>query len=160
MPEVVSNTTPLISLADIGLLWVLNELYGEIRIPEAVMNEIISDPARSEVSSSGWIKVCPVPESPGKRIYSSRLHAGEVGTIILAETLHADLVLMDDNAAKKTAKYLGMKVTGTLGVIMRAKREGLIDAVEPYIRALIEDGMYISPKIIDYVLTESGESQP
>ena len=53
-----------------------------------------------------------------------------------------------------------MKVTGTLGVIMRAKRKGLIDAVEPYLRALIEDGMYISPKIIDYVLTESGESQP
>ena len=157
MRKVTANTTPLIALADIGLLWILHSLYGDIYIPEAVKNEIKSEPAKSEVSSCEWIKVRRVIIDSDKRIYSTRLHTGEIETIILSEEINSDLVILDDNAAKKTAKYLGMTVTGTLGVLLRAKREGLIEAVGPYTRKLISDGMYISDKVLRQVLENSGE---
>ena len=63
-------------------------------------------------------------------MYQAKLHAGEVEVMILAqETPKADLVVLDDNAAKKTAKFLGLKVTGTLGVILKAKKQGFIERV-------------------------------
>ena len=77
--------------------------------------------------------------------------------MILAEEQNADLVLMDDNAAKKTAKFMGLKVTGTLGVLLRAKREGRIKEVQPLMKRLIETGMFISENICRYVLKEAGE---
>jgi predicted nucleic acid-binding protein len=62
-------------------------------------------------------------------MFSARLHAGEVDVMILAQEAGAGLVLMDDNAAKKTAKFMGLNVTGTFGVLLRGKREGIIDSV-------------------------------
>lgn len=56
---------------------------------------------------------------------------------MLAQQAGADLLIMDDNAAKKTAKYLGLTVTGTMGVLLRAKKEGLIREVRPLIDGLI-----------------------
>ncbi len=64
---------------------------------------------------------------------------------------------MDDNAAKKTAKFLGMTVTGTLGVLIKAKREGYIEAIKPAMEALIADGLFISEQVRNYVLEEAGE---
>ena len=62
-------------------------------------------------------------------MFRVKLHAGEVEVMILADEMNADLLLMDDNAAKKTAKFLGMTVTGTLGILIRAKKEKYILAV-------------------------------
>ena len=73
--------------------------------------------------------------------------------------MNADLLLMDDNAAKKTAKFLGMTVTGTLGILIRAKREGYISAVRPLLDALMADGLYISDVVRDYVLEAAEEGK-
>ena len=77
--------------------------------------------------------------------------------ILLAQETEADLLIMDDNAAKKTAKYLGFTVTGTMGVLLRAKREGLITEVKPLPERLIEDGLFVSPTVQNYVLKQAGE---
>ncbi len=124
MRKVVSNTTPLIALADIGQLELLHKLYDEVLVPEAVFNEVESEPARTIVLNAEWIKRIKVHHPDRKSLFSSRLHAGEVEAIILAEEENADLLLMDDNAAKKTAKYLGFQVTGSLGVLVKAKQNG------------------------------------
>ncbi len=169
--KVIANTTPLIALADIGHLDLLQKLYGEIMIPRAVLDEIKSEPAKSivraalktavkmtaENNSVTWINVCSISDVNAKRLYRAKLHAGEVEVMILAEEQNADLVLMDDNAAKKTAKFMGLKVTGTLGVLLRAKREGHIKEVQPLMKRLIETGMFISENICRYVLKEAGE---
>lgn len=131
MRNVVANTTPLIALADIGQLELLKNLYDEIMIPVAVMDEIESEPARSLVKAADWIKKISIKGPEKKGLFSSRLHAGEVEAIILAEEMNANLLIMDDNAAKKTAKYLGYNVTGTLGVLVRSKERGFIDQVSP-----------------------------
>lgn len=158
MRKVVANTTPLIALTNTGHLNLLRELYGEILIPQAVMDEIKSEPAKSAVEQSDWIKVCSIADDSPKKLFRARLHAGEVEVMILAGEINADLLIIDDNAAKKTAKYLGMNVTGTLGVLLRAKREGRLTAVKPVLVALRADGMFISDEIVSYVLKEAGET--
>ena len=77
--------------------------------------------------------------------------------MILARELKADLVIMDDDAAKKTAKFLGFNVTGTLGILLKAKRQGYLEKVEPIMNELILDGLFISDTVKRYVLKEVGE---
>ena len=159
MRKVIVNTTPLIALAGIGHLNLLRQLYTEIMIPVAVYHEIISEPARSLVSAAEWITVEKITGTIQKSGFSSRLHAGEIEVIILVQEVGADLLIMDDNAAKKTAKYLGLTVTGTMGVLLRAKKEGLISEVKPLLEGLIGDGLYVSPTVQNYVLEQAGEKQ-
>ena len=92
-----------------------------------------------------------------KSSFSSRLHSGEIEVILLAQETNADLLIMDDNAAKKTAKFLGFPVTGTMGILLRAKREGLINEVKPLLEGLIEDGLFVSSTVYNYVLEQTGE---
>lgn len=82
-------------------------------------------------------------------MYKAKLHGGEVDVMILAQNEpRADLVIIDDNAAKKTAKYLGLKVTGTIGVLLKAKKEGIITSVKDNIDAIRNNGFYISDTVI------------
>ena len=71
---------------------------------------------------ASWTRVSPIKGTAQRRMFSARPHAGEVDVMILAQEAGAGLVLMDDNAAKKTAKFTGLNVTGTFGVLLRAKR--------------------------------------
>lgn len=77
--------------------------------------------------------------------------------MILAQEENADLVIIDDNAAKKTARFLGLKVIGTLGILILAKREGHLKAVKPVMEALARDGLFIVEEVRQYVLEAAGE---
>lgn len=90
-------------------------------------------------------------------MYKAKLHAGEVEVMILAQEQKADLVIIDDNAAKKTAKYLGLTVTGTLGVLLKAKQKGLIEKIKPLLFEMKRNGFYIDAKIELMVLEQAGE---
>ena len=157
MRKVIANTTPLIALSEIGQLDLLRKLYSEITIPTAVIHEIISEPARSLVMAAEWIKIEELPDMKHKSSFSSRLHAGEIEVIMLAQKDAADLLIMDDNTAKKTAKYLGLTVTGTMGVLLRAKKEGMITEIKPLLEELIGNSLYVSQTVKDYVLNQAGE---
>ena len=76
--------------------------------------------------------------------------------MILAQQQKADLVIIDDNAAKKTAKYLGLTVTGTLGVLVKAKRLGIIEEVRPLLYEMRQNGFYISKEVAYMVLEQAG----
>lgn len=78
--------------------------------------------------------------------------------ILARESPLADLVIIDDNAAKKTAKYLGLHVTGTLGVSLKAKRMGLIERIEPIIDDLCKDGFYVDNNVRAMALRQAGEN--
>ncbi len=158
MRKVVVNTTPLIALAEIGELHLLKDLYGIIEIPGAVFKEIQSEPAYTEVrEATDWIKVVDVDKPEQKKLLSSRLHAGEVEVILYAIDSNADLVILDDKLARKTAKYMDLNITGTLGVIVKAKEKGYIRAVKPIMDKLIRNGLYISPEIQKMVLHAAKE---
>jgi predicted nucleic acid-binding protein len=161
MPRVIVNSTPLIILSNINQLNLLKDLYSEIYIPETVFKEVTekADSACQQIKeNTDWIHVCKIKDESQKRMYQAKLHAGEVEVMILAqEKPVSDLVILDDNAAKKTAKFLGLKVTGSLGVILKAKKTGLIKEVAPLMNQLISNGFYITKEIYDLVKSEAGE---
>ena len=91
-------------------------------------------------------------------MYKPKLHDGEVEVMILAqEGTTDDLVVIDDNAAKKTAKYLGLKVTGTIGVLLKAKREGLIPEIVSVLNKMEKNGFYISESLKQMIIEQAGE---
>ena len=161
MPRVVVNSTPLIVLSNIGQLDLLKKIYSEIYIPQAVFDEVTEkqDSACQELKThTDWIHICNIKNTSEKRMYQAKLHAGEVEVMILAqEEPKADLVILDDNAAKKTAKFLGLTVTGTLGVILKAKKLGFIKSVTELLEQLLDNVFYVSPEIQKLIKTEAGE---
>lgn len=92
-----------------------------------------------------------------KKMYKAKLHDGGVEVMILAQEQEAGLVILDDNAAKRTAKYLGLTVTGTLGVLLKAKRRGIIGGVRPLMSEMRQNGFYISADVENMVLEQAGE---
>lgn len=106
-----------------------------------------------------WIHVEEVKDVSQKVMYAAKLHDGEVEVMILAQKIPEDtVVIIDDNAAKKTAKYLGLNVTGTLGVLVKAKREGIIKEISPILAEMKDKGFYISEDIERFVLEKTGEA--
>ncbi len=160
MRRVVVNSTPIIVLGNIGRVGLLRDLYGEIVIPEAVRDEVLAkqdDAAAFVASRPAWVRVETAPAPDKAILMRTNLHAGEVEVIMLAKDTGADLVILDDNAAKKAARRLGMDVTGTLGLLVRAKREGLIDGVAPVLDELESVGFYASERVRALVLSRAGE---
>jgi len=160
MRRVVVNSTPLIILCKIGRLDILEKIYGEIVIPLAVFVEVTAkeDSACRQIREKEWIHVEYISDQSDKKMYRAKLHDGEVEVMILAQKpKQADLVIIDDNAAKKTAKYLGLTVTGTIGVLIRAKRAGVIEKVAPLIARMKQEGFYISKELEWMALEQADE---
>ena len=158
--KVVVNTTPIISLGKVKHLHVLRELYGNITIPIAVVLEVaVKDDFafRQMVKNFDWIKIAECPEYD-RNAFSSKLHAGEIEAIVLAQSLNANLIILDDNAARRTAKNLGLTITGTSGALVAAKKRGIIPAVKPVLDSIRENNFYLSEKILDTVLRQAGEN--
>ncbi len=161
MRRVIVNSTPLIVLCNVGKLHLLRSLYQEILIPHAVLDEITAKPdsACQQVHDNlDWIHVERIQDTRQKRMYQAKLHDGEVEVMILAQQKPpADLVILDDSAAKRTAKFLGLTVTGTLGVLLKAKRAGLIPSVAPVLSDLQANGFYVTKNVRNMVLASAGE---
>ncbi|MDR1979022.1 MAG: DUF3368 domain-containing protein [Synergistaceae bacterium] len=148
---VVSDSTPLIALLRIGRLDILKELYGTVIIPKAVREEVSIKNTRV-LEGYGWIHVKSISNVTAKEAFTSALHEGEVEVMLLAKEIAADLIIMDDGLARKHAKYLNLNVTGTVGVLLRAKRDGVISEIRPVLDDLIQFGFYISDNVYGDVL--------
>ena len=161
MRRVIVNSTPLIALCNADLLNILKKIYGSIIIPKAVFDEVTAkkDSACLQIKQNlDWITVETITNIEDRKMYKAKLHAGEVDVMILAQAdPKADLVIIDDNAAKKTAKYLGLTVTGTLGVLIKAKQSGIISSVKNAITKILSNGFYINENIIKLALKQAGE---
>lgn len=155
MRKVISNSTPLIILSKIGELEILKKLYGEIIIPRAVFEEVTIK--SDAIKNLSWIKILEVQDKTDRKIYQAKLHDGEVEVMMLAKEISADLLIIDDNAAKKFAKFLGFKVTGTLGILVKAKAEKIISEVSPILDKMLAEKFYISKKIKNLILKTAGE---
>ena len=162
MRKVVVNTTPLIALSHVGQLDILKKLYGEIIIPKAVYRELSAKTEsickKAVDRSLEWIRVENIKNQMAKTMYKTQLHDGEVEVMILSKEIAADVVIIDDANAKKHAKYLGLPVTGTLGVLIKAKREGHINELKPILHQMAENGIYISKSLIELCLKQVGEA--
>jgi len=150
---VVSNSSPLIVLTKIGHLDLLPKLYGEITITPEVFEELTRSgqhlPAAVEISTASWIKVRPAMSGTDRLTpLRTGLGIGETSAIELAKELRADLVLLDDRKARRTAQEEGLNVLGTVGVLEDAFGLKLLDDLATAYRKLLAAGAYINLEIL------------
>ncbi len=153
----VSNSTPLIALSKIKQLNLLRDFFQEIYIPEEVFDEVVrrgKDLAGSdEVKSSAWIKVENVENRVAVDALSISLDRGEAEAIILAKK-KAALLIIDDGDGRRIAELLGLKITGTIGVLLLASQEGKLD-LKKSLDDLKSVGFRLSNKEYEKVLSLS-----
>lgn len=158
---VVSNTSPLTSLAIIGKLDLLRLLYGRVHIPPAVREELGQGPewpGQSAVREARWIVTHRVADPALVAVLEAELHSGEAEAVALANELHCDLVLLDEAETRRVAERLGLKQTGAVGVLLEAKRRGLVQAVRPVLDDLQrEAGFWLSDDLYLHALELAGE---
>jgi predicted nucleic acid-binding protein len=158
---VVADSSPLIYLAAIGKFALLQTIYQQIIIPQAVYDEVVTQGAgrwgASETAGAAWID-CRTISDPSKLPPSqANLDLGEREVIGLAEELHANLVLMDEAAGRRELSKRGIKFLGTVGLLIQAKRSGLIAALKPELEQLRACGFHLSDRVIHLCLASVGE---
>ena len=159
---VVSNTSPLINLAQIGMLDLLQKLYGEIYVPDAVWQEVVvkgkGQPGAAELIKFEWVRRQSVTNVQLVQALSQDLDAGEAEAIALALELKAGLLIMDERLGRQTAQHLGVNYTGIIGVLIEAKHQGLISQLKPQLDALrIGAGFWIREEFYRRVLRDENE---
>ncbi|WP_295577547.1 DUF3368 domain-containing protein [uncultured Lamprocystis sp.] len=157
--RLVINASPLIFLARGGQLGLLRAFAREVWVPEAVAEEIrhrgAGDVTAQAVMATDWLVVKTAP-AISVAIADWRLGAGESATVALALT-HGLEAVIDDLAGRKCAESLGVPLRGTLGIVLAAKRRGVIPAARPVIEELVSAGLYLSRRVLDDALLRVGE---
>ncbi|MDR0453737.1 MAG: AroM family protein [Deferribacteraceae bacterium] len=153
---VIANSTPIIALLGVGALDILKALYNIIIIPEAVRDEVSIKNAHI-LDDYSWIQIKAISNTAVKEAFISVLHDGEVEVMLLAKELNADLVIIDDRLARRHAKYMVLTTTGTIGILLRAKSEGVIDCLKPILDNLLRFGFYVSDETSREVLRLANE---
>jgi uncharacterized protein len=148
---VVSNSSPLIALSQIGHLELLERLFTTVQVPPAVIQETVS------VVLPTWIAEHSLSQLIGPRILRASLGLGESEAISLALEVGAQWLLLDDRPARRLAEALNLPVLGTLGVLLASKRRGFLPAVRPCIDALMNLGFRIASDLYERVITDAGE---
>ncbi len=157
---VISDTSPITNLAAIGQLDLLHQLYGQVIIPETVFRELTAQGGRHPgaiVRQLAWIEMRAVANPTVVKALRAELDEGEAEAITLVQELSADLLLMDEHLGRAAAARLGLKVVGILGVLIEAKHQGLIQAVQPLVDALMNLGFRIGQDLYQRVLQAAGE---
>lgn len=157
---IIADSSPLISLAIIEQLELLPRLYQRVLLPPAVWNEVtvqgLGLPGAEAVSQVKWLEIeAPLPML--LEPLSILVDPGEAEAIALAKSTPNPIVLLDDAQARRIAERLGIPRIGTLGILRRAKKAGLIAEMKGYIEQLRNNGIYIRSSIIEAVLRDVGE---
>lgn len=154
---VVADSSPLIYLSRVGVLDLLSAVFGDVVVPRTVWNEVVerrpSAPGLDALRQARWIRVV---DSALPQI-DLGLDSGETAAILLAEALHADLLLIDERLGRKVARARGIAVRGTLGVLVQARQIGALPVLQPVLDALVAEGFRVAPALIREALSQVGE---
>jgi len=156
--KVVSNSTPIISLAAIKQTDLFRQLFGTIVIPQAVYHELKSQkaPGYQEVDSP-YFQVNAIQGTQYIGFLLHDLDRGEAEAIVLAQELQADSLIIDERMGYKIAKRQGIHVIGTLTVLLMAKQQGIIPLVKPLLDDMIQRGRWYSQSVYNSFLKKIGE---
>jgi predicted nucleic acid-binding protein len=147
---VVSDTTPLSSLILINRFYLLKEIFQFVLIPTEVaaeLNHISYFKSAIEVNNS-WINIVDVTNKSKKAELMLVLDEGESAAIALAIEQNANLLLIDERKGKAIAENIGIHTTGTLGILLQAKRNGLIKEIKNDLYKLRQHNFWISDQLI------------
>ncbi|TVQ58320.1 MAG: DUF3368 domain-containing protein [Spirulina sp. DLM2.Bin59] len=159
---IVSNTSPISNLASVGQLSLLQEIYGTILIPSAVREELLDERAGetviTAVQAATWLEVHSVQNQKLVAELITRINIGEAEAIALAVEVGARRLLIDERLGRQSAKNVGLKITGVLGILLFAKRLNLISAVQPIMNDLTTQANFrISSQLYADILSEANE---
>ena len=160
---VISNSSPIMNLAIIDQLHLVQELFGEIIIPKEVWSELIIEgkgkPGTNEIEKVKWIKVEEVKNISLVKTLTKDLDVGESAAIALAIEKKADLLLLDETDARNLAEFYNLIKTGVIGILMKAKKRSLIKEIKPMLDKLrIHAHFWIKPDLYDAILSKMGET--
>jgi predicted nucleic acid-binding protein len=161
----VSNTSPVLNLAIIGHQQLLQQQFGEILIPPAVLVELRTDtnfpgtaPIRAMLAD-GWLRVVELRDERLAQTLSLGLDQGEAAAIALALELDLKEILLDERDGRSVARNVGLEPVGVLGILLRGKLAGQIASVAAALTALREEaGFFVADELAAAVLAEASES--
>ena len=155
----VSDASPICYLILIGEIGILPKLYTQVLVPPAVIAELLHQDAPGSVRGwaanlPSWISAQPNPI--GVIAGMGKLQAGEQAAILLAESITADMILLDEKSARRVAADRGLRITGTLGVLGEAAARGLVD-LPAAIDQLRKTTFRFSPALLKATLDRFGK---
>lgn len=159
--RIVSNTGPLIALALVDQLEILSKLYREILVPEAIHRELLQGGAANlgviAYQNASWIQVRQIA-TPLDPLLEATLDSGEASVIQLARERGILQVLIDERKGRKIARVVyDLRVIGTAGILVNAKRCGVISDVGEVIAGMLNGGYRIHESIVEFALRAVGE---
>jgi uncharacterized protein len=155
MKVIISDTSPVQALHQLGLLQLLGDLFGSVTIPPTVRDEL----ARHGFSTLPiFVEIATPSDRARVASLENELDAGEAEAIALAIESKADLLLVDERLATRVATDLGIRTMGVLGVLLLAKREGRVAEVAPLIERLRSElRFYVGSSVVAEILELAGE---
>jgi hypothetical protein len=160
MPQVISNTSPLLFLHRIDVLHWLPALFEAVWVPQAVMDELQFAQQQGydvpQTSTYDWLQIVNPSNMPSEW-FALDLGKGELAAMALALEHPQKIILLDDALARRVAQAAGLQVWGTLKVLLEAKAARLTDSIEPFVNKLETAGMWLSEDIRLRVLKLAGE---
>lgn len=161
-PLLVADSGPLIALARLDLLALPARLFGELLVTATVWHEVTCEPraadqaALSAALAGGLLRIESDPLQMPSALVDVRLDDGERFALALA-LLRGAVVLVDERRGRACAVDLGLQVLGTLGLLVRAREQGLVERVRPLAEALLVSGYYLARPLVDRTLAAIGE---
>lgn len=159
---VVADSTPLIAIARINQFQILRSLYDFVAIPRAVETEVTtlgaSRAGAAEVRSADWIGVYDVSDRAVVDSFGQQLDLGESEAIALAIQLEPSTLLIDEAKGRRIARAQNIRTIGTIGTLLLAKRQGLIDEISPCLSALRDADFRMSDRLYQEAMGLAGES--
>lgn len=157
----VLDSSALITLARIGRLPLLHGIGGTVHVPDAVFEEVVHKgagrPGSAQVAQAGWILRRSIRDVASVDRLRGRIGHGEAEAIILAKELGADLLVIDDAAARRIAEAEGHHVVGLLGLLLYAKDRGLVAEVKPLLDDMVAAGFFLDEAHYHSFLRRAGE---
>lgn len=156
---IVSDTTAVTNLFQIGQLRLLYQLYGRVIIPTAVFNELNKLPEqKAYLEQADWIETRSLQNSSLLETLGAELDEGEAEAIAFAIESNARLLIIDEAKGRRKAKELDIEFIGILGILIAAKQNRYINHIKPLINDLITVANFrLHPNLVREVLKRSGE---
>ena len=158
--EIVINTSPLIAIvAAMGDFNVLQSLYTNVIVPFEVSQEILiggtTGLSVTEFQADFWLKKQSVPVNISPILLNS-LDIGEASVIQLALNKNISTVCIDEAVGRRIARLSGLADTGSIGILLRAKKEGYPLSIKTAIEKMLNHNIRLSQRVIDFALKEAG----
>jgi len=156
----VINASPLIFLSRARHLGLLQYFAQPVLVPEPVAEEVRrkgpADVSAKAMAEAPWLEIVSTPAVP-QVILEWGLGRGESSVLAIALSHHGMEAIVDDLVGRKCARSLGIPVRGTLGIVLVAKKRGLIPSARSVMEDLIGAGLYLSPRVLADALSRVGE---